>query len=160
MQVDICCNHVLLGTGDNSGIEDGKAFTGWVWSKWTYPWPRLNACPTISARLSLYTSLLPQSVTLFLLCLTLFRGSVPLFPFLRSSTITLWLLLLHFGKIMLRLLLHHFNTTDCACAQLTIYGYTHIIHIPHVPNCPRTIKVWRIYIQTQPDYTARLVASC
>jgi len=126
MQADICCNHVLLGTGDNSGIEDGKAFTGWVWSKRTYPWPRLNVCPTISARLSLYTSLLPQSVTLFLLCLTLFRGSAPLFPFSRSSTITFRLLLLHFGKITLQLLLHHFNTTWlCMCPINNIWLYTY-----------------------------------
>jgi len=72
MQVDIRCNNVLLGAGDVGELKMAE-----------HSQDEFEVSEVLCTSLSVYTSLLPQSVRLFLLCLTLFRD------ILRSSTITL-----------------------------------------------------------------------
>ena len=102
------------------------------------------------------------SVRLFLLCLTLFWCSVPLFPSSLSSTITLWLLLLHFGSRTIfftrrsppaptstmwpRLRFGSHTRTifrsppgRTSTTWLVVWGRDH-------RNRAHVIKVWRIYI--------------
>ena len=122
MQVDICFNHVLLSSGDDSQLKIAK-----------YSRDKFEQCEVSCTLLSLHTSVLPQSVRLSFISLS--SEAVPFVCILRSTMIMLWLLLLQLS--MIRLILH-FNMWLCTCPS-------NCIHILHVPKYPRTIKVWWIY---------------
>ena len=96
----------------------------------------------VSSILSLYTSLLPQSVRLFLLWLTVFWCSVPMLPFSFSSTITLGVVLLHF------------SSRTMFCTRRSPPGWTSttwpVFWGREHRNYAHAIKVWwiNIYIHT------------
>ena len=123
---------------------------------------------------SIWALLLPQSVRLFLLCLTDLM-QCPFVPLSLSSTITLRPLLLHFDSCTIFFdhllvgpiprgpgLLHFDSHTitlwsprgQTSTTWLVVWGET-------TETAPTPLKVWRIYIyiQMRADYTARLVAS-
>ena len=97
---------------------------------------------------------------IFRLCLTLFWCSVPLFPSSLSSTITLGLLVPHFGSLTIFFTcrststiwpLLHYRSRTCTIFRLppgqtsttwlVVWGQDHRNHA-------HAIKVWRIYIHT------------
>ena len=142
MQVDIRWNHVPLGAGDNRQLKMGKH------SRDEFGVSKLSC-----TSLSLYTSLLPQSVRLFLLVL-LFSEAVSLCLRFRalarscfdcSCSSSAWSRFDCSYSIL--------TWRDCAHAQVTVYIY-------HTCPTARTQLKCDGYIQTWPDYTARLVASC
>ena len=110
MQVDIHCNHVLLGAGDDGELKMAK-----------YSRDKFEVSEVSCTSLSLYTSLLPQSVRLFLLvllsseavslCLR-FRALAPS-CFDCSCSISAWSRF----DCLFSILTRH----DCACAQVTAY---------------------------------------
>ena len=96
---------------------------------------------------SLCTLLFPQSVRLFLLAFiqcTLFWCSVPSFPFSVSSTITLGLLLLHFGSHMISFT--HRSPDLTSTTWLVVWGRDHRNCAHTIIKCDRYIYYIYIYI--------------